>query len=102
MEHILDQSHYVSLSNTSMLPDEIDGDDRMGTSGTFKSKMTHLENFSVDQSMYIANTDVTDLDKLAAKKNLMKRYSVIGNDQTFKQYTKNHAYDTIKFPENVK
>jgi len=32
----------------------------------------------------------------------VKRYSVIGNDQTFKQYTKNHAYDTMKFTEKEK
>lgn len=27
----------------------------------------------------------------------VRRYSVIGNDHAFKQYTKNHDYNTIKY-----
>ena len=29
----------------------------------------------------------------------MRRYSVIGNDPSFKQYTKNHDYNTIKYQQ---
>ena len=31
-----------------------------------------------------------------------RRYSIIGNDPTFKQYTKNHDYDVIKYSEQRK
>ena len=61
-----------------------------------------MENFAVDHSMYLETIDEEDMDKVAKKHQLMKRYSVLGNDQTFKQYTKNHAYDTIKFEEKDK
>ena len=42
-----------------MLPDEIDGDDRMGTSSR-RGKMEPTENFSVDESMYIENSESMD------------------------------------------
>ena len=28
---------------------------------------------------------------------VMRRYSVIGNDPSFKQYTKNHDYNALKY-----
>ena len=84
MEHILEQSTHSPLNKSSMLPDEIDGDDRMGTNST-KGKMEHTENFSVDESMYIENEEQARIDELAEKRlKFVKRYSVIGNDQTFK------------------
>ena len=49
--------------------------------------------------MYIETTD--SIDNLSEKLKLMKRYSVIGNDQTFKQYTKNHDYENMNFAEKI-
>ena len=92
------------------MPDEIDGDDRLGVlrrSGLFHSEMlkastgTEEQSFSMDDSMYIE--DVHDPLSIAAsslsdaQQERLKRYSVIGNDPSFKQYTKNHDYDAIKY-----
>ena len=33
---------------------------------------------------------------------MLRRYSVIGNDPSFKQYTKNHDYDTTHYEEKKK
>ena len=49
--------------------------------------------------MYIETTD--SIDNLAETLKHIKRYSVIGNDQTFKQYTKNHAYENMNFAEKI-
>ena len=32
----------------------------------------------------------------------IRRYSVIGNDPSFKQYTKNHDYDVLKYQQHRK
>lgn len=91
------------------MPDEIDGDDRLGISrSSFHRKRPDAHNFSLtestehewdpnaqrddmNQSVYISKQE-GDSDGL-----LMRRYSVIGNDPAFKQYTKNHDYDTLKY-----
>ena len=98
MDHITEQSQYSATSSVVMLPDEIDGDDRMGTSSV-RSSMQVDQDFSVEHSMYIETTD--SIDNLADKLRHVKRYSVIGNDQTFKQYTKNHAYENMNFAEKI-
>ena len=52
----------------------------------------------MDQSMYIesgtANPNGSFADELASA-NMLRRYSVIGNDPSFKQYTKNHDYNNV-------
>jgi hypothetical protein len=45
------------------------------------------DQFAVDQSMFIEVED-SELDNFE----MIKRYSVIGNDPSFKSYTKNHAF----------
>ena len=55
----------------------------------------------MDDSMYIE--DIHDPLSIGAsslsdaQQERLKRYSVIGNDPSFKQYTKNHDYDAIKY-----
>ena len=48
--------------------------------------------------MYIesgtANPNGSFADELASA-NMLRRYSVIGNDPSFKQYTKNHDYNNV-------
>ena len=38
-----------------------------------------------------------DEEEGSGERDRMRRYSVIGNDPSFKQYTKNHDYDGIKY-----
>lgn len=52
--------------------------------------------YSVDDSMFIEEGDEETLHHSAGEER-MRRYSVIGNDPSFKQYTKNHDYNTIKY-----
>lgn len=86
-----------AVSNTSMnssrfLPDEIDGDER----GSVLIKQNPLtlktiqeeDAFAVDQSMYIEDMDEMGFDDPTQ----IKRYSVLNNDPSFKQYTKNHEF----------
>mmetsp|Transcript_11379 Transcript_11379/g.15298 ORF Transcript_11379/g.15298 Transcript_11379/m.15298 type:complete len:86 (+) Transcript_11379:267-524(+) len=85
------------------MPDEIDGDDRLGVSRSssiytssldsakFQNARKDDESFSMDESMYISEEEgVEDSQR-------MRRYSVIGNDPSFKQYTKNHDYNELKY-----
>lgn len=116
-------------SSVTNMPDEIDGDDRLGVSRRtgimFNSKLTvstsaTMGNYSLDESMYLdAATSYDELlnlqavqDATEAKKKKKqevgdgtcrhRRYSIIGNDPSFKQYTKNHDYDAIKYSEQRK
>ena len=51
--------------------------------------------------MYIEGDSSLDDSSIAELANgeRMRRYSVIGNDPAFQQYTKNHDYDSIKFTD---
>ena len=100
MEHATGQFDTGSNS-TSNIPDEIDGDDRLGVNrrqGFINTNKlvssTDEPTYALDESMYIEDGDasITDADGLR-----QRRYSVIGNDPSFKQYTKNHDYDAIKY-----
>lgn len=52
-------------------------------------KTIHEEDaFAVDQSMYIEDCDELGFDDPTQ----IKRYSVLNNDPSFKQYTKNHEF----------
>ena len=44
--------------------------------------------------MYIGAEDAQEIRQ--------RRYSVIGNDPSFKQYTKNHDYDELKYQHQKK
>ena len=58
------------------------------------------DEFAVDQSMFIEVDD-----SVLEHHEKIKRYSVIGNDPSFKSYTKNHAFYDVPLvtePENVK
>ena len=82
------------------MPDEIDGDDRLGVSRKFTQKLVSTVEepaYSVDASMFIV--DGADGDEEDYRSERIKRYSVIGNDPSFKQYTKNHDYATIKYSQ---
>lgn len=82
------------------MPDEIDGDDRLGAScraTAFSSKsmaVSEEPSFSLDESMYIGSDNAGEEDDDGKR---LRRYSVIGNDPSFKQYTKNHDYDELKY-----
>lgn len=85
-------------NSTSNMPDEIDGDDRLGASRRAgvrsESMLISAErevNYTVDSSICINPSDLND--NVAR----VRRYSVIGNDPSFKQYTKNHDYDTTQY-----
>ena len=49
--------------------------------------------YSLDESMYIENVR----EEFEGDDIRQRRYSVIGNDPSFKQYTKNHDYNTLKY-----
>ena len=99
LEHA--SGHYDQGSNsTSNIPDEIDGDDRLGASrfsglpSTSKLISSMDEpSYSLDESMYIENVS----EEFEGDDIRQRRYSVIGNDPSFKQYTKNHDYNTLKY-----
>lgn len=90
-------------NSTSNMPDEIDGDDRLGASRIAGIRSTSMListdqelKYSVDSSIYIEPGEFNESsDKI-------RRYSVIGNDPSFKQYTKNHDYDTTQYQEQRK
>ena len=90
--------------STSNMPDEIDGDDRLGVSRRLGIRSSNrlassLEEptYGLDDSMYIeAGSEVSFTEDNFEK---FRRYSVIGNDPSFKQYTKNHDYKTIKYQD---
>ncbi len=96
-------------ASSSNLPDEIDGDDRLGVSQrstkTISKRSSHLNGeeaqYSVNESMFIEGGFGDDSQELSGAER-MRRYSVIGNDHSFKQYTKNHDYNTIKYQETRK
>ena len=88
MEHatgFLDQGS----NSTSNMPDEIDGDDRLGASQRSAKRTTSRlvssldePTYSLDESMYIeASSEVSFMEENTDK---IRRYSVIGNDPSFK------------------
>ena len=124
MEHATGVFDQGALSVYTM-PDEIDGDDRLGvtrrTGLLFNSKLVSNGSdacYSLDESMFIdAATSYDDFKLLTSNPKSTKssqmsnttnassddsnqrhrRYSIIGNDPSFKQYTKNHDYDNMKY-----
>ena len=99
MEHAAGLFEQGSTSAVHM-PDEIDGDDRLGASGRstkFENVLMAVsedESYSMDESMYIGAEEVDGFPDGGER---LRRYSVIGNDPSFKQYTKNHDYDELKY-----
>ena len=108
--------------NVGSMADEIDGDDRLGltrrTGLLFNSKLVSVAaepTYNINDSMFIeAAMSYEELyskeqqldESLGVGRNAQerdttrhRRYSIIGNDPTFKQYTKNHDYDVIKYSE---
>ena len=51
--------------------------------------------------MYIEN-DAFDEEGKNAEAIKVRRYSVIGNNPSFKQYTKNHDYNSIRYQQQRK
>ena len=74
-------------SSTNQIPDEIDGDDRLGvgrrTGVSSNSKLVsnaEEPTYGLDESMFIENDD----EEGDGEKDRLRRYSVIGNDPSFK------------------
>ena len=107
LEHAMGLYDQGSASAQNM-PDEIDGDDRLGVSRrtgiTLSNRLIASvgePTYSMDESMFI-ESDAVEEDIEERKKKRLRRYSVIGNDPSFKQYTKNHDYDAIRYAEQRK
>ena len=96
-------------NSTKNMPDEIDGDDRLGVSRSLKSSSFQKllssaasdPNYSAEDSMYIEE-DAYDEEGKAVDPAKLRRYSVIGNNPAFKQYTKNHDYNSIRYQQQRK
>ena len=72
------------------MPDEIDGDDRLGVSRrtgiTLSNRLIASvgePTYSMDESMFI-ESDAPEEGNEEGKKQRLRRYSVIGNDPSFK------------------